>query len=112
MAAKLVNDNMLELDARRCVSVTNKMTGNKFNRPDNPGDQGWYLLYENCKLNSSDWGFEFDAELASEVKGEYKYSEQELTTFSMPKLRKIGAELGATGEGKPDLIKAILKAQG
>jgi len=113
VAAKMMNNEIIELDSRRCVAVVNKMTGRKFIRPDVPeGDNAWYLLYENCKLHSAEWTFEYDAQLASEVQGDYKYSRAELDGKSVPALRKIGAKIGATGEGKPDLIDAILKAQG
>ncbi len=102
------------LDATRCCKITTIATGFEMTR-DLSANSGWYLMYERAKKHPELFRVEYDAQLASEVKketGAYIFTRQDLEGYSVPKLRKIAIGLGATGDGKVELVENILKAQG
>ncbi len=99
------------LDATRCCKVKNKATGREEIRNlDFPGD--WALVYDRAIRQPDEFEVFYDADLAKDVGGLYKYTEAELRPKTTSELEKIALRLGATGEGKAKLIKNILLAQG
>ena len=102
------------LDAARCCSI--RCIANDYVQKRDLGpNSGWQIFYEYAKMHPEMYVCEYDAQLASEVKaetGSYRFTRQDLEGMSVPKLRKIGVSLGATGDGKVDLVENILKAQG
>lgn len=98
------------LDARRCSKIRNKVSGyEQVRNLDYPGD--WAILYDRAIRQPGEFEVTYDADLAREVGNSYKYSEGELRPKTSRELQNIAMGLGATGEGKTQLIKNILKAQ-
>ena len=99
------------LDSMRCSHIRNKNTDAVFERCLDPLAR-WAEAYDRAIMMPDEFEVVYDAALAAQATDSYVYTDAELRPLSMPELKQIGLERGATGKNKPDLIKNILAAQG
>jgi hypothetical protein len=110
----------LELAARRCAKIINKITGREFARPE-PYDWRcrWEDLFREAKFNPKTFHCEEEAspKMVVPIKGEdgpenrEVYSRGELDTLGMPRLREIGNLYDIKDVSKSGMILKILQAQ-
>ena len=108
----------LQIEARLCSEVINRMTGHSWKRDLDPRSR-WVQLYHRAVLNPKEFECIMDEEspFIMQVEGDkglearQVFTVNELEGCSMPKLREIGKLYGAKSTRKKDLIVGILNAQ-
>jgi hypothetical protein len=97
------------LNARRCKSITNLITGNKFEQF--PGDQ-WVTLFLDCIMKPMEFRFEFEGKsVDDEGVTKRKYTKAELQPMPAQDVMTIARKWGIPGTDKRSLIPAIMDAQ-
>ena len=110
MATPNINPAEAKINAGRCKLVRNKRNGAEFPRNDE-SPNAWYVLYERALLHPEEFEVEYEVELAETVLGAAQFTESELKSMNMPRLRKIALDYELTGNSKDELINGIIKAQ-
>lgn len=108
----------LQIEARLCSEVVNKITGNSWKRDLDPRSR-WVQLYQRAILNPKEFDCIMDEQspYIMQVEGDkgmedrQVFTIQELEACSMPKIREIGKIYGVKGNKKKELIVEILNTQ-
>jgi len=103
---KLVESQYLA-DSKRCFRITNLMTGVVYERTGEES-QRWPILYKRAALEPTCFERSFD-KLADEL--DHIYTEEELKSMDIKRLKEIASVFGSTAKGKLFLIKDILASQ-
>ena len=111
-------DPEIQIEARYCSEIVNKLTGNSWKRDLDPRSR-WVQLYNRAKLNEKEFELimEDTPPTVMEVEGDTGlekrtvFNMMELEGSSMKKLQEIGKMYGVKANRKKDLILAILNEQ-
>lgn len=106
---KLVEDIYL-IDSKRCCLIVNKETGREFKRSLTPQDK-WELVYFRSVKHPEEFECHYDKAITKGEELDRRYSKEELDTYSMPELRKIGKMFGVTGVSLNAIKTNIMEAQ-
>lgn len=118
VSLEAIVDPEIQLEARYCMEIVNKLTGNSWKQDLNPNAR-WSQLYHHAKMHEKIFELimseapptVMDVEGEAGLEKRQVFNMLELESSTMKKLQEIGRMYGVKANRKKDLILAILNEQ-